>query len=243
MANTRTNSNNNNVALTTMPVFQTKTMRRLNYSESVSLGFSTFGPGTYIYSTNGLYDPNITGAGHQPMGFDQLMVFYEHYIVVRMKAIVTFSNKSVYPVTVSLSLNGNNTAPTDTSALQEGGYMVKDRLTGVGTQSSVKTLSLTCNNAKFEGYKSILDADEFKGTVASNPTEQTYLNIVAWDPDGKSGDLILEVLLEYESWFVEPRKLTPSLTKTLHSLLVDEQKAVAASTTAPTVRGCTPHRE
>lgn len=240
MTNSRPNSQNNNVAVLTMPVFQTKTLRRLNYSESVAMSFSTFGPTTYIYTTNGLYDPNITGTGHQPMGFDQLMVFYEHYIVVRMRALVTFSNKNTYPVDVALALNAASTSVTDVSALQEGGYMVKDRLTAAGSQGSVKTLSIVCNNAKFEGYTNILDADEFKGNVAANPTEQTYLDLVAWDPDGKNGDLVCEVMLEYDAWFVEPRKLTPSLTSSLHRLLVTEQKANPTPSVGP--RGVALHR-
>lgn len=224
MKDSRPNSYNNNISVPTMPIFQNRVLKRLNYSESVALTHTLFGPGTYIYSTNGLYDPNITGTGHQPMGFDQMMVFYEHYVVTRMKAYVTFSNKAAFPVTVALSLNAANTSPSDSSALQEGGYIVKDRLTAAGTQGSVKTLSIFVNNKKFEVATNILDVDEFKGNVAANPVEQTYLDITSWDPDGKGGDLICEVYLEYDAWFVEPRKLTPSLLASLHKALLSEQK-------------------
>lgn len=36
--------------------------------------------GSYVFQINGPYDPNVTGIGHQPLGFDQLMLMYEHYI-------------------------------------------------------------------------------------------------------------------------------------------------------------------
>lgn len=40
---------------------------------------------TYTFAANGLYDPDITGTGHQPMGFDQMAAFYNHYEVIGAK--------------------------------------------------------------------------------------------------------------------------------------------------------------
>ena len=40
---------------------------------------------------NSLFDPNRTGTGHQPYGFDQLSTFYNRYYVTGSKMTVTFS--------------------------------------------------------------------------------------------------------------------------------------------------------
>ena len=52
--------------------------------------FSTGSVGTYVYAGNSLYDPNITGAGGQPQGFDQWQGFYTRYRVRGCKIVVTF---------------------------------------------------------------------------------------------------------------------------------------------------------
>lgn len=46
----------------------------------------------YVYTTNGLYDPNTTGIGHQPTGFDQLMALYNEYVVIGSTIKVSFTN-------------------------------------------------------------------------------------------------------------------------------------------------------
>ena len=39
---------------------------------------------------NSLFDPNLSGLGHQPRGFDQLMAVYEKYTVVAAKITVCY---------------------------------------------------------------------------------------------------------------------------------------------------------
>jgi len=41
---------------------------------------------TYLFSANGMYDPNITATGHQPYYFDQMTALYNHYTVIGSKA-------------------------------------------------------------------------------------------------------------------------------------------------------------
>lgn len=47
-------------------------------------------PGTsfefYNWRANGLFDPNQTGVGQQPAGFDQWMAFYRKFIVTKVRA-------------------------------------------------------------------------------------------------------------------------------------------------------------
>ena len=63
---------------------------RLKYAETINVPIGVGGTGNYLYSCNGMYDPNITGTGHQPMYFDQFTAMYDHYTVLKsmMKATV-----------------------------------------------------------------------------------------------------------------------------------------------------------
>ncbi len=44
------------------------------------------------FRLNSLYDPDYTGTGHQPYGFDQITPFYARYMVDEVNLRVTFSD-------------------------------------------------------------------------------------------------------------------------------------------------------
>ena len=45
-----------------------------------------------VFTCNGLYDPDVSGTGHQPRGFDQMMALYDHYVVTKCKMTVMYWN-------------------------------------------------------------------------------------------------------------------------------------------------------
>ncbi len=57
-------------------------IRKLRYCDRLEIdpGASS-ALGEHFFSCVGLFDPDITGTGHQPMGFDQYMALYDHYQV------------------------------------------------------------------------------------------------------------------------------------------------------------------
>jgi hypothetical protein len=56
---------------------------KLRYSESVNIDPSLGGvPGVHVFNASSCYDPNTTGIGHQPRGFDQWMAMFDHFTVV-----------------------------------------------------------------------------------------------------------------------------------------------------------------
>ena len=73
----------------------------LRYQETLSLSSSSGALFGYVYNLNGLYDPNHTGTGHQPLYFDQLMTIYNHYIVIGAKITVKFT---AYPASIPVNV-------------------------------------------------------------------------------------------------------------------------------------------
>ncbi len=45
----------------------------------------------YVFRLNSLYDPDLTGTGHQPYGFDQFAALYSRYKVDRVHIDVLFT--------------------------------------------------------------------------------------------------------------------------------------------------------
>lgn len=60
----------------------------LKYCETVSINPAITGvTAVHSFGANNLYDPSVTGVGHQPTPYDQLAAFFGHYRV--LKAIMT----------------------------------------------------------------------------------------------------------------------------------------------------------
>jgi len=66
----------------------------LSYGVDVTLttaGSSSAGV-TYVFRLNSLYDPDLTGTGHQPYQYDQLTAIYSRYLVKSAFVDLTFSD-------------------------------------------------------------------------------------------------------------------------------------------------------
>lgn len=200
---------------------------KLNYYDNPTISTGGGGAGTYVYSANGMYDPDITSTGHQPMPFDQMMLSFDHYCVVGAKITVNFRNTSTTSsVGVGISLNANNTPTANYQQLIENGVMVRDRLALAPSDDSVKTLEMPINVSRFGGVPQLLDNPDYWGSIASNPAEQSFFHISVWNPDGVTvvPNIIMEVFITYDAWFLEPRKNSLSLNSALRALILSEEK-------------------
>jgi len=68
---------------------------KFQYSDMIAVSSLAFG--TYqghAFNGNGLYDPDDTGTGHQPRGFDQIKALYRTYRVTASSIRVRFCNLS-----------------------------------------------------------------------------------------------------------------------------------------------------
>lgn len=162
--------------------------------------------GAYVFSANGVYDPDITGAGHQTMAFDQMMTFYEHYTVTTCAVTLNAVNSSAAnPITVGLMVSPDTTVLTDITQLNENGLLCKRMLAPFGS-NNMATLHIEVDVAKVNGRKSIIGDDLYRGDSASNPTEQTYIHAFNYSSAGAAVSTTFEVYLEYTVTFTEPRK-------------------------------------
>lgn len=168
-------------------------------------------PDTYVFSLNGLYDPNITGTGHQPIGFDQLMLMFNHYTVLSTVAKVQFNNTDTSnAVTAALSIKDTSSVVTTLSRIIENGRCVYKVLGPETNGSSTKNLTITCSMKKFFG-KTVYTEHDFRGDASNNPPEQAYLHISVAPRTTSDQDAVwCTVQLDYIALFHEPKLLTSS---------------------------------
>ncbi len=173
---------------------------------------------THYFSANAVYDPDITGTGHQPIGFDQAMLFYEQWVVLSSKITVSFYNNAAAYTRVGVFLNPDTNNPT-IYGVMENGYMRSNVVSGtaIGAEHNQKVVSLSCDSVAYFNSKTRNEhmmRDTFTGTAAANCTEQVYYGLFAFcAASATTTEVYADVEISYDVRFWEPRKLASSLWK------------------------------
>lgn len=154
---------------------------RLRYNESLQLapGITT---GSYWYRINSLFDPNYTGTGHQPYGFDQLAVFYNRYKVrgVSWKVIASGTNTDLNLTIVPFN---NATGFSNQQTSSEAPYAVNDVLAAESAGAGTKRIYKGYISMKKLMGRTILD-DRDEAVITTNPSEIAMLGINYASSDG-----------------------------------------------------------
>lgn len=139
---------------------------------------SIAGYAEYTYGANCLYDPNISGTGHQPLGFDQMMAFYSRYRVLSSKFSAWGQGTQNQDVFVGWSNSGVNTTmdvnlPSRTCELQNTAFQWIPALSSAGATSGV----IVNNSSRFRVSKNYVASrmsgdskdTDYTGSATANP--------------------------------------------------------------------------
>ena len=177
---------------------------------------------TYTYCLNSLYDPDATGTGLQPEGFDQLKTLYGRYRVVAVK------------VSVEAEGNGANTngmlamAPIDNSATTLDAESCAALRFGHGTtftQTDPGRLSALWHIGELLGYtdESVLGNANLDAAIGANPTFQQFLRIQVETGNGATDQTMIRVSLEFYARMEVPIAVQDSVARRQR----DARRAVA----------------
>lgn len=208
-----------NFGIQTQVTFADKQMVKLNYVETISLDPGAGLAADYVFSANGMYDPNISGIGHQPLGFDQWMTFYDHYTVVGSKISVTLHSSGDTNIAsnsgyIGLLLMDSSTSQTGTShdyLIEQGKTSYKPYGESSSSGGIVK-LFRKMGTKKFFGRKNVMDNSDLRGSASANPAEQNYWHLwvspinLSYDPVA----VYITVKITYTAILTEPKVLAQS---------------------------------
>lgn len=157
---------------------------------------------TRVFVANGMYDPDFTGAGHQPRGFDQIHQMFDHHVVLGVKIRAVFPPVGE-PYVCGIIIRDTGTpilAALDYREARHCKWMV------VSPNSMPKTLIMNVNPNKFLGRSKPLSDPDLKGSVSANPQEKCYLHVfVGGIISGiNPGAVPVSVQLDFLSAFIEP---------------------------------------
>jgi len=213
----RTNANKSQLSQiieTWMPLFPPRTIKWQRYASGHFGLSSTSGVVvSYVFAANGGFDPDITGTGHQPMGFDQMMAFYNHYCVTHSRITVRFGCATGTYGVAGVRVDASATPITDIERIMEFGGGVTVSLEAIGGFGANKVLNMGVSIAKLQGVsEKALTADStLRGDVATNPAELTYFHVQLWNPAGVTVTSNVYVVMEQRIVYLEPRTAALSL--------------------------------
>lgn len=168
--------------------FKHKYATQVNVTDSGALAH-------YQFRANGLYDPDITGTGHQPSWYDNLTAIYDHYTVIGsfIKYTVVPTGTTIQaPFKIITWINDDTSTTGTADALTENKFS-KTRVCPANNPSRIVVYNKWSAKSFFGG--SILANTELKGTASTDPTEQSVYQLSLRSLDGVS-TISVHVLVE-----------------------------------------------
>lgn len=207
----------NNKAVVYKGVQPPKMYRTLKYSESTALNPQDGLLGKHFWSCNSIYDPNTTGAGHQPLGHDQYALFYNHYRVLSSVIKVWIqpdSTENFEPTVSGVTITDDTTVnETDYNAMVEQtntkyrfgyGYLAANDLSAMNTPIVMKWTPKMFGKGR--------NSDKLEALFGVDPLEQSYWCcwLQATDLTTDLNQHWVHVEIQYRCEFSEPKELAQS---------------------------------
>lgn len=174
--------------------FPNTIITKLRYCERLSLTSTAGAYGIKVFAANGLFDPNVSDVGHQPLYYDNYTALYDQYVVIGSKIKVIYvPRSSTVGMLIGLTGDDDSSGSSNTDLLMEQNNSIHAGLGSLG--SDPKTLTMTFEPQEMFGVDAKADGSSQTVTTA-NPTEGW--NYYAWTvaADGSttaSCDIIIEI--------------------------------------------------
>lgn len=185
-----------------------KMTTKLRYQETINIDPGLGVAGVHIFKANGCYDPNYTGTGHQPRGFDQFIgSLYDHFVVIGSKIRCEFVNTDTnYDQHCIVALRDGLVVDDTTGYLESSNQVNRVAGQADGAGSNRVHLSLSFNN-KFLGRSKPLADPDLKGSSVADPTELANYHIVCKPIIGATNPakVYVSVTIDYLVVLIEPR--------------------------------------
>jgi len=171
----------------------------MRYVESITLVAATGSLGIYQYRTNSLFDPNFTGTGHQPYGFDQMKTYYASYLVTSSKASIECLSSATVVCLAGIATS----AESSTGITTADGFMEPGKGQGGLLYSNSTRGFETC-----WALKAIADHDpaDYSALISASPANSDFYTVFVQDAYALAGTatLFFTILIEYEVTWKDP---------------------------------------
>lgn len=180
---------------------------KMKYSEVITTNAIT---GDYAFNLNSIFDPNRTGAGHQPYGHDTLFTLYNRYRVIACGWRIQFLPSTAgIPITVtSFPANELVVFPTGSEAKENPRtrYITQTVGGGAMTLKGKQYIPALVGRTKSQ----YMSDDRYQAQMGTSPNELAILNLQAFTSGDVPSSNTLQILLEYTVEFFDAKHLAQS---------------------------------
>ncbi len=177
------------------------------YSTVVDVSAATTAGAQHVFKLNGMFDPDTTGTGHQPYGFDQMLNIYQRYVVVRARYKIVVGNTNDRLFVGAVAASTVTTAVTNLatfSLASESPYSQVKALNYNGGPPITLTRQIATNLLLGVTEQQMLADDLFQGTTSTDPTNLTVLTVFWYNPSLVTVSSQAFVSIEYEAILFDP---------------------------------------
>lgn len=160
---------------------------------------------TTLFNLNSLFDPDLTGSGHQPMGFDNIASLYSKYVVkkvhwyieawVAAAATVFQSTFTVVPVNQVGAVGAGDAQEQPLSSVKTGNF---------SNDKVVFTGSINLWDLSAKSKTAYMGDDIYSALCSATPSERMTLQLGSQNALTGTQTCIFAVMLTYDAEFFDP---------------------------------------
>ncbi len=195
---------------------------KFRYCGEISINAGSASKASHTFNLNSMFDPDTSGGGHQPLGFDQAMEMYDHYTVVwaRIKVQEVFNTTgSTVPAYFGIVISDNGTAVSSAASVS---HLLEQYGVGAVTQAGFvygphprhgpnTAVTKQINMRKYFNVPSVLGPGRFQGTAGAGPTESVFAEIFCASIHGNDpGIHEFLVTVDFLAVLAEPKHINQS---------------------------------
>lgn len=186
--------------------FAQRYITKMKYSETLTLSLAN--SYQYVFNLNSLYDPNRTGIGHQPYGFDNLAMIYNRYRIFRTDYVINGYSGAV-PIRYGCIVSNDVPPINNVSELAENPRaQTRVQVPGGNTTRIAGRVSLPSLVGR--NKQQYMADDRYQADVTSSPAELALLTITGGTMTDASTDILVTVTLVYHVEFFDAKPIEQS---------------------------------
>jgi len=155
---------------------------------------------------NSLFDPDRTGAGHQPLYYDQITTIYNRYRVLKTRWKVTFAPATNPVYAIVVPINGLlSSAITTAATFETAAENPRAKSSTVGTSVPYTVNGgIALNDLNGCSITEYLADDRFESVITTSPSEVITLVIGIYNPNGVTVAVNMSIEIHYYADLHDP---------------------------------------